>query len=92
VIEVDRENVGETLVCEHSGTWAPEEKNPAHPGWTWLEPVAPPGTVARLEAERDEVTAALRDIAGSLAETGNGIVLQVPVSEGLAARIAGVAR
>lgn len=22
--------------------------------WTWLEPVAPPGTVARLEAERDE--------------------------------------
>jgi hypothetical protein len=58
----------------------------------WLEPVAPPGTVARLEAERDEATAALRDIASSLAETGNGIVLQVPVGEGLAARIAGVTR
>ncbi len=54
VVEVDRENDGSLVVAMYSLDWTVMEKSPAHPKWRWLEPVAPLGTVARLEAERDE--------------------------------------
>ena len=54
IVEVDFENGGRTLRVSVYSEWEPDERELTHPSWTWLEPVAPLGTVARLEAERDE--------------------------------------